>query len=78
MTVNELIAAQRDMPPDAAVIVEDPGALPGPKVHRLGYGEVQRLEVGAWVSNGLCLFEVWRADGTMSRPYAAVLLGSLS
>lgn len=59
------------------MFLEDPSARLGPGVPRLGNGEVGEVQVGAWESAGMCLYKVWRDDGTMSGPYPGVLLGSL-
>lgn len=77
MTVAELIELLRTMPQDATVFLDDPTAQPGPGVYRLERDEVQRFQLGWWESNGMCLLEHWRDDGTLNGPDTAVLLGTL-
>lgn len=77
MTVAELISALRTMPQEAQVFLEDPTAQPGPGVCRLVPDEVRCIELGWWESNGMCINEPWRSDGTLNGPFSAVLLGKL-
>ena len=78
MTVHELRALLGAMPQDARVVLPDPTASDGGRVYSVGFGEVQRIELGAWESNGLMVVEPWEAGRAgSSGPFEGVLIGSL-
>lgn len=77
MNVRDLIALLQQLPQDARVVLPDPTASEAGCVYSVGFGEVQRIELGAWESNGLMLFEQWETGRGLSGPFDGVLIGSL-
>lgn len=77
MKVKDLIHLLQEQDPEATVVQWDAEGRPQPAIAKLGVGEVQPLQIGAWESNGLILLEPWDPDNKrLSGPYPGVALGT--
>lgn len=77
MNVNDLISLLQTEDPEATVVLWDVTGCPQPAIAKLGVGEVEPLQLGAWDSNGMLLLEPWNVDDKrLSGPYPGVALGS--
>ena len=78
MNVRDLIALLQQLPQDARVVLPDPSASEGARVYSAGFGEVQRIELGAWESNGLMVVEPWEPGHVgWNGPFDGILIGTL-
>ena len=76
MIVSDLIHLLQQHNPGAMVVLWDHDTNDCPCVAKLGYGEVQPIELGTWESNGVLVLEVWGNGFKQDGPYPGVVLGS--
>jgi hypothetical protein len=75
MRVADLIALLQQENPTAMVVLWDRDVCDSLRVAKLGYGEVQPIELGTWESNGLLVLEVWGNGVEQDGPFPGVVLG---
>lgn len=76
MTVADLIHLLQQHDPRATVVLWDHEPHEG-QVSKVGFGEVQPIQLGARESNGLLLLEPWVDAGRdLQGPFPGVVLGS--
>jgi hypothetical protein len=77
MIVLDLIRLLEQQDPSATVVLWDPTGRPQPAIRKLGYGEVQPLQIASMESNGLLILAPWTdGDKRLNGPHLGVLLGS--
>jgi hypothetical protein len=75
MSIAELIDILKQHDARVTVVLWDHTAY-GNHVSKLGFGDVQALQLGAHEHNGLFLLEVWaEGDAELQGPFPGVLLG---
>lgn len=77
MRVRNQICLLQEQDPKATVVPWEASGSAQPAISKLGFSEVQPLQIGTWESNGFLVLEPWNVDDKrIYGPFPGVVLGS--